>query len=40
MAQPIRLPNAQEQHVLDNLVVRPITEEERPCWNELVSTHH
>ena len=40
MAQPIRLPNAQEQVVLDQLVVRPITPEERPRWNELVSTHH
>jgi hypothetical protein len=40
MAQPIRLPNAQEQQVLDRLVVRPITEEERPRWNELVATHH
>src|SRR2546422_2823838 len=40
MAQPIRLPNAQEQNVLDHLVVRPVTEEERPRWNELVSTHH
>src|SRR5438477_326857 len=40
MAQPIRLPNAQEQVVLDQLVVRLITPEERPRWNELVSTHH
>ena len=40
MAQPIRLPNAQEQTVLDLLVVRPITEAERPGWNELVCTHH
>ena len=40
MAKPIRLPNAQEQAVLDQLVVRPITPEERPRWNELVSTHH
>src|SRR5512136_20175 len=40
MAQPIRLPNTQEQAVLDHLVVRPITPEERPRWNELVSTHH
>lgn len=40
MAKPIRLPNAQEQAVLDHLVVRLITLEERPRWNELVSTHH
>lgn len=40
MAQPIRLPNAQEQTVLDHLEVRLITPEERPRWNELVCTHH
>jgi hypothetical protein len=40
MAKPLRLPNAQEQAVLDQLVVRLITPEERPRWNELVSTHH
>jgi len=40
MAQPFRLPNAQEQTVLDHLVVRLITPEERPRWNELVCTHH
>src|SRR6266446_1323820 len=40
MAQPIRLPNVQEQVVLNQLVVRLITPEERPRWNELVSTHH
>ena len=40
MPQPIRLPNAQEQNVLDQLVVRPITAAERPHWNELICTHH
>jgi hypothetical protein len=40
MAQPIRLPNAEEQAVLNQLVVRVITPEERARWNELVSTHH
>ena len=40
MAKPIRLPNAQEQAVLDQLVVRLIKPEERSRWNELVSTHH
>ena len=40
MAPPIRLPNAQEQHVLDHLSVRPISEAERPRWNERVATHH
>lgn len=40
MAKPIRLPNAQEQQVLNHLKVRLITEEERPRWNAEVSTHH
>jgi hypothetical protein len=40
MAKPIRLPNAQEQVILDQLVVRLITPEERPRWNELVSSRH
>lgn len=40
MAQPIRLPNAEEQHVLNHLTVRLIPEEERPRWNGLVCTHH
>ena len=40
MAQPIRLPNAQEQTVLNELTVRLITVAERPRWNELVATHH
>ena len=40
MSLPLRLPNAQEQHVLDQLVVRPVTPEERPRWDELVATHH
>ena len=40
MAQPIRLPNAQEQTVLDQLVVRLIQPQERLRWNELVSTYH
>ena len=40
MAPPIRLPNAQEQQVLDRLSVRPVTEAERPRWNAAVATHH
>jgi len=40
MAQPLRLPNAQEQHVLDQLTVRTISAEERPRWNAEVSTCH
>ena len=40
MAHPIRLPDAQEQAVLDQLVVRLIQPEERLRWNELVSIHH
>ncbi len=39
MAQPLRLPKAQEQHVLDPLTLRLISEEERARWNELVATH-
>jgi len=33
MAQPIRLPNAQEQEVLDQWTVRLITDEQRARWN-------
>ena len=40
MAQPIRLPDVAEQQVLKELTVRLITAEERPRWNELVSTNH
>jgi hypothetical protein len=40
MAQPIRLPNAQEQQVLDHLTVRLGTGEERPRWNAEVTQHH
>ena len=40
MSSPIRLPKVQEQHVLDHLTVRLITPEERPRWNDLVTTHH
>lgn len=40
MSQPFRLPNAQEQEVLERLVLRPIIDAERPRWNELVCTHH
>lgn len=40
MAKPIRLPDVEEQAVLSDLVVRPITEEERPRWNELICVHH
>jgi hypothetical protein len=40
MAQPIRLPNTEEQAVLDNLMVRLVPPEERPRWNDDVSTHH
>ena len=40
MAQPIRLPNVQEQQVLNALVVSPISGEERPRWNELVRQYH
>lgn len=40
MASAIRLPNAQEQAVLDRLEVRLVTAEERARWNDLVSAHH
>jgi hypothetical protein len=40
MPPPIRLPNAEEQHVLDELQVRLIGEEELPRWNELVTQEH
>lgn len=40
MPPPLRLPNANEQQVLEHLSVRLITEEERPRWNALVSAHH
>ncbi|MBM3835323.1 MAG: hypothetical protein FJ403_19020 [Verrucomicrobia bacterium] len=37
MPPPLRLPNADEQHLLEHLTVRLITEAERPRWNALVS---
>jgi len=40
MPPPLRLPNADEQHLLEHLTVRLITEAERPRWNALVSAHH
>jgi len=40
MPPPLRLPNADEQHVLEHLTVRLITEAERPRWNAEVSAHH
>jgi hypothetical protein len=40
MPPPLRLPNASEQHVLDQLTVRLITEAERPRWNAGVTAHH
>lgn len=40
MPPPLRLPNAEEQQVLDHLTVRLLPEPERPRWNALVSAHH
>jgi len=40
MPPPLRLPKAQEQHVLAHLVVRPVTEVERPRWKAEVTAHH
>jgi hypothetical protein len=40
MPPPLRLPNASEQHLLNHLRVRLVTEAERPRWNAQVSAHH
>jgi len=40
MAQPLRLPNAQEQQVLDQIVVRLVRPDERARWDALVAQHH
>jgi hypothetical protein len=40
MPPPLRLPNASEQQVLQHLVVRPITQAERPRWNAELCAHH
>ena len=40
MAHALRLPNADEQPVLDQLTVRRITDPERPRWDAEVRTHH
>src|SRR4051812_9520157 len=40
MPPPIRLPDAQEQQVLDHLTVRLISDEELIRWNCEVSAHH
>ena len=40
MTAPIRLPNAAEQDVLNEIVVRPVTDDERPRWDALVATNH
>src|SRR2546423_12907795 len=40
MVKPIRLPDVEEKAVLNDLVVRPLTEDERPRWNELICAHH
>ena len=39
MAQPIRLPTADERPVLDQISVRPIQPEEQPRWDALVTAH-
>ena len=39
-AAPWRLPTASEQHLLNHLRVRPVTEAERPRWNAEVAAHH
>ena len=40
MSAPIRLPNAAEQDVLNEIIVRPVTDDERPRWDELVAANH
>ena len=40
MAQLIRLPNADEPHVLDQIAVRLLQPEEQPRWDALVIEHH
>jgi len=40
MPPPLRLPNAEEQHVLEHFTVRLITEAERPRWDAEVAAHH
>jgi hypothetical protein len=40
MSSPLQLPNASEPQVLEHLVVRPITEDERSLWNTKVADHH
>jgi len=40
MTKPFRLPNADEQAVLDGLEVRLISPEEQPRWEQEVSEHH
>jgi len=40
MPPPLRLPTASEQHVLNHLRVRLVTEAERPRWNAEVAAHH
>lgn len=40
MAKPLRLPDAEEQVILEELTVRVISESERPRWIALVSEHH
>lgn len=40
MAKPFRLPDADEQVVLDELEVRPIYPEEQLRWEQEVSEHH
>jgi hypothetical protein len=41
MPKPLRLPNAREQAVLDDLTLRLLTEpQDKEHWDELVIEHH
>ena len=40
MANPFRMPDADEQTILNELEVLPISSEEQPRWEQEVSKHH
>src|SRR6266581_655426 len=40
MAKPLRLPNASEQALLNELTLRLIEPSEKPRWDQLVIEHH